>query len=68
MPDFGNPKSICQCNHSGDGLNSSHVGVGPRAGHGACLVTGCECQRFTWAAFTDEYQSHLDKKKAEATP
>jgi hypothetical protein len=44
-------KSICRCRHRGDGSASQHDGV---IGHGACLVPGCGCEKFSWARFINE--------------
>jgi len=57
------PKSICQCGHSGDGPDSDHatdkgmMNLAP--GHSRCTVPGCDCQRFTWAGFSPEYEKQL---------
>jgi hypothetical protein len=61
--EYSGPKSLCTCGHTGDGPCGQH---GPTyvEGHGGCIVKGCKCRRFTWAAFTPEYQALLDVAKA----
>lgn len=49
------PKSICACGHSGDGLNSRHGGA---LGHGSCQKEDCGCQKFTWYAWTPDYEKY----------
>lgn len=51
-----NPKSVCQCGHTGDGANSEHDDS-LQAGHGACFE--CECVKFTWTKFTPEYDKMM---------
>ncbi len=43
------PKSICQCGHTGDGPNSEHSDTF-QEGHGAC--NECDCVQFTWKELT----------------
>ena len=52
------PKSVCRCGHNGDGEGSDH-GETFQAGHGACLVVGCVCRRFTWVRFTGNFEAAL---------
>lgn len=53
------PKSKCTCEHTGDGKNSQHED-GFQNGHGMCRE--CDCPRFTWKAFTPEYESYLNER------
>jgi hypothetical protein len=50
------PASVCKCGHTGDGPNSQHNNT-TEAGHGMCLVDGCECMGFTWDHFTEKHAS-----------
>ena len=52
-------KSVCQCGHSGDGLKSEHGDRPYSNGHGACKVPGCNCDQFTWLAWTPAFESLL---------
>ena len=59
---FVGPKSICLCGHTGDGEDSDHgTGFGP--GHGACMVSGCNCFKFSWARFTKKYERFTESPK-----
>lgn len=45
--------SRCTCDHTGDKrmgdkAATQHAGI---VGHGACVVSGCDCFKFTWAEF-----------------
>lgn len=47
------PMSNCTCGHTGDlrlGAKRASQHAGP-VGHGACVVQGCPCSRFTWSEF-----------------
>jgi hypothetical protein len=55
-------KSICTCGHTGDGDFSQHADLF-QAGHGACLVPGCECEQFSWKSFTPEYEAKLESRR-----
>lgn len=59
------PKSKCECGHTGDGPESQHLGIAPRAGHGACTVDGCGCERFRWAGWLN---GHPAKKPGKREP
>ena len=61
---FRGAKSICTCGHLGDGENSDHEDSMAH-GHGKCKVPGCDCHKFTWERFTDEFQEYLDKLRKE---
>jgi hypothetical protein len=65
---FDGPRSICTCGHSGDGPHSYHeAGVkGLADGHGPCIVAGCDCQKFSWKAFTPEFQEALQAHQEAA--
>jgi hypothetical protein len=41
-------KSVCLCDHLGDGSKSEHAGL---IGHGYCAVPGCHCPKFSWRRF-----------------
>lgn len=52
--------SRCTCGHVGDVTNntvlkktaeSNQNQHGGFLGHGPCLVPGCSCEKFTWAAY-----------------
>jgi len=58
------PKSICVCGHSGDGLNSQHATI-IAPGHAHCTVPGCQCQKFTWARYANEYLAALYNDNAQ---
>jgi len=50
------PASICECGHTGDGMNSHHGMDSPLSpGHGPCRVDGCSCGRFRWSRFRIPY-------------
>jgi len=51
-------KSKCTCGHLGDGAPSDHLDH-LQAGHGPCTVQGCECQQFSWAAWTEDFEAFL---------
>lgn len=55
------PKSVCRCGHTGDGQNSDHEATvqGLGQGHGACRVSGCGCDKFSWKGFTKEFEAKL---------
>lgn len=64
------PKSMCVCGHSGDGAHSDHSNDSPVfmrkpvvIGHGRCKMKKCECERFTWKAFTLPFEMALKKIK-----
>lgn len=51
-------RSICECDHTGDGTNSQHADKTSlissnelSVGHGECTVKGCDCVQFTWKKF-----------------
>ena len=54
---FYGARSLCTCGHTGDsfpdGSKTQHAGM---VGHGKCTMPGCNCVKFTWARFTDEYR------------
>jgi hypothetical protein len=50
------PKSRCRCGHSGDGTNSAHLGL---FGHGRCDIAGCDCSKFSWAAYLPAFNTAL---------
>jgi hypothetical protein len=56
---YNGPRAVCTCGHSGDGTNSRHRLEGA-PGHGACMVSDCTCQRFTWAGWTRTFRHVLD--------
>lgn len=56
---YEHAKSWCYCGHKGDGHTSDnrketsvHGGIN---GHGPCQVEGCDCQQFTWKAWTRKF-------------
>ena len=58
------PKSICQCGHTGDGVKSDHedwMGMPWSAGHGECTAVGCTCRKFSWKKWTDKFDHELSK-------
>jgi hypothetical protein len=57
---YDGPKSICTCEHEGDGNASQHANNAQK-GHGACLVKDCPCLKFSWKRFTDAFQAFMDK-------
>lgn len=57
MSNWMGAKSICTCGHVGDGEFSEHVGLN---GHGSCKF--CDCEKFTWKKFTDDFKKHLDRR------
>lgn len=52
---YANPsaKSVCTCNHLGDGDRSEHMGY---IGHGGCAVRTCDCEKFTWNHYADQIE------------
>jgi len=52
------PKSVCGCEHTGDGPMSEHKDdlglISP--GHGECEVRGCSCIKFTWKRFVSRVE------------
>ncbi len=53
---FDGPSSVCMCSHTGDGPNSEHLtgstGIADvEEGHGACKISGCDCEKFVWKGF-----------------
>jgi hypothetical protein len=59
---FVGPKSICICEHNGDGVNSQHAGY---VGHGQCMVSGCDCTKFSWNRFAPKFDYLLLKPEGE---
>jgi len=55
------PHSICTCGHTGDGPDSDHSSSRLVLGHGRCTVPGCQCQQFTWRAWTPEFQEKINE-------
>ena len=53
------PRSVCICGHTGDGSDSDHMDLLSK-GHGPCRE--CDCQRFTWAGFTQKFEKALDRE------
>ena len=45
-------KSICTCEHVGDGGDSQHAG---QIGHGGCRIPDCSCIKFSWAGWSPSY-------------
>lgn len=59
---FSGPKSVCKCGHVGDGERSAHGGI---VGHGPCTVAGCDCAKFSWARFTEEFEEAAKRQQAQ---
>lgn len=63
LSDFHGPKSKCTCGHTdiehGSKLTTDYRVVSSH--HGGCLVDGCNCQQFTWAGFTKEFETYLNE-------
>lgn len=53
---FYGPRSRCTCGHVGDGPESNHRD-GFQAGHGACIIEGCDCRKFTWDHFLPVFEA-----------
>jgi hypothetical protein len=60
------PKSVCSCKHSGDGANSFHGDNALILGHGACVVIGCECQKFSWSSWSEGFKLFISKPKVSS--
>lgn len=55
---FQGPKSVCTCGHVGDGPGSAHAAtIAP--GHGPCIIEGCDCQKFSFARYTPEFERFM---------
>ena len=74
MAEYDGPRSLCNCDHTGDGPNSQHStresGKGLSSpsfdeGHGKCNVEGCTCGCFTWKGFSSEYHEFLKEQATE---
>ncbi len=50
------PKSLCTCEHTGDGKITAHAGM---IGHGKCLHPECGCTKFTWKRFLPAFLEHM---------
>lgn len=59
---YTKPRSVCACTHDGDGPQSQHRGT---SGHGACLVKGCKCTKFTWCGFLPEYCRAYEENRTD---
>jgi len=60
------PKSVCECEHVGDGNETQHEGTVPGLvdnGHGRCLEAGCPCTRFTFKQWTGAFRTALQDAK-----
>lgn len=67
---FHGPMSTCTCSHLGDirmedfgkpaAVTCMHAGI---QGHGACVVPGCDCAKFTWAEYTAAFDAHMAELK-----
>ncbi len=61
---FVGPRSLCTCDHTGDGENSQHGNENFNFGSGKCLVKGCGCVRFTWKGWTKKFEHFLERGKS----
>ena len=57
------PRSVGKCGHLGDGPGSEHTDERFTAGHGECKVSNCGCLQFTWAGFTTDFISRMNKQQ-----
>jgi len=57
------PRSICSCGHTGDGMGSQHDAdpVTGNAGLGPCQMPGCPCVGFQFDHFTEKYATKSGK-------
>jgi len=61
--ELNNPRSLCTCGHTGDGLRSDHVDLDLfDLGLGRCRAPGCPCNRFCWHSYLKPYQKYLATK------
>ena len=55
----GNPIAVCTCGHTGGGPQSEHSHQEGceymRNGYGHCTIDGCDCNRFRFARYTEDF-------------
>ena len=68
IKEYSKPKSLCSCGHYGDGPYSFHEANSIAEGHGKCTVVGCDCPKFTWVRFTDDFQLFLNGMELQTIP
>jgi len=64
MEIFKGPKSVCRCNHLGDGFLSDHEDTPLLRGHGKCKI--CDCDMFSWKKFSPAFEELANQIEREA--